>query len=122
MTVRIRPGVAADAAELAALAAITFPLATPPDSPPDDVAAFVAEVLNEQRFADHLADPAKTVLIAEADGAVVGYSMLIVGDPDDPEVLAAVTTRPTIDLNKFYVHPDHHGAGTAATLMAATVD
>ena len=78
-------------------------------------------MLNADRFRDHVADPARLVLVAELDGRPVGYSILIVGEPDDPEVIAAVRTRPTIDLNKFYVHPDHHGAGTAATLMAATI-
>ena len=122
MSVTIRPGVEADAPTLADLAAITFPLATPASTEAAAIEAFVAEVLNADRFRDHLIDPARTVLVAEHDGRPIGYSILIVGEPDDPEVIAAVRTRPTVDLNKFYVHPDHHGTGTAATLMAATVE
>ena len=122
MAVTIRPGVGADARPLAELAAITFPLATPSSTEPAAIEAFVAEVLNADRFRDHLADPARVVLVAELDDHPIGYSILIAGEPDDPEVIAAVRTRPTIDLNKFYVHPDHHGAGTAATLMGATVE
>ena len=48
--------------------------------------------------------------------------MLVTGDPDDADVAAAVTTRPTAEVSKVYVHPDHHGAGIAAALVSATVD
>ena len=122
MTVRTRRGVDADAPALAELAAITFPLATPESSEADAVVAFVRDVLSAERFADYLADSTRIVLVAERDASLVGYAILVVGDPDDPEVLAAITTRPTIDLNKFYVHPDEHGSGAASTLMAAALD
>src|SRR5690349_18716926 len=122
MTVEIRRAVAADAGALAEVAAVSFPLATPADTDPANVVAFVATNLSVERFEAYLADADRIVLVAEQEGEVVGYAMLIAGEPTDPEVLAAVTTRPTIDLNKFYVHPDHHGAGAAAALMAATVE
>lgn len=48
--------------------------------------------------------------------------MLIVADPTDPDVAAALTTRPTAELSKCYVMPGHHGAGIAAALMAATLE
>jgi ribosomal protein S18 acetylase RimI-like enzyme len=122
MDVRIRRGVEADATALAGLAAITFPLATPESSEAAAVASFVRDVLNAERFTGYLSDPARLVLVAERDDELVGYAMLVLGDPEDPDVVAAITTRPTIDLNKFYVHPDQHGSGVASTLMAATVD
>ena len=37
MVLSIRTAVAADAPELAALAALTFPLACPPGSPPEEI-------------------------------------------------------------------------------------
>jgi len=122
MAVRIRRGVDADAPSLAELAAITFPLATPESSEATAVASFVREVLSAERFTAYLADPTRIVLVAEGEDGLVGYAMLVVGDPDDPEVVAAITTRPTIDLNKFYVHPDQHGSGAASTLMTAAID
>jgi diamine N-acetyltransferase len=122
MTVRIRRGVDGDAPSLAELAAITFPLATPQSSEATAVVSFIRDVLSAERFTGYLADPTRIVLVAEADGALVGYAMLVAGDPDDPEVAAAVTTRPTIDLNKFYVHPDCHGSGAASTLMTGAID
>jgi len=122
MTVRIRRGVATDAPALADLAAITFPLATPPDTDPAAIVDFVREQLNVERFASYLADPTRVLLVSEVDDRLVGYTMLIVAEPDDPEVLVAVTARPTVELSKFYVHPDDHGSGTAAALMTATID
>ena len=43
------------------------------------------------------------------------------GDPADPDVAAAVTARPTVELSKVYVMPEQHGAGVAAALMDASV-
>jgi len=52
---------------------------------------------------------------------LIGYTMLVMGEPYDPDVAAAVTTRPTCELSKVYVHPDAHGAGIAAALVATTL-
>lgn len=108
-------------AELAEVAARTFPLACPPAVGPDDVAAFIAENLSAERFADYLADPDRTVLTAVEDGRILGYAMMIRGLPDDPDVAAAVTIRPTVELSKMYVLPDAHGGGVAAALMTEVV-
>ena len=32
-----------------------------------------------------------------------------------------MTIRPTVELSKCYVHPVHHGTGTAAALMGASL-
>jgi diamine N-acetyltransferase len=48
--------------------------------------------------------------------------MLIVAEPSDPAVVAAITTRPTAELSKCYVMPGHHGAGVASALMTRTLD
>jgi ribosomal protein S18 acetylase RimI-like enzyme len=48
--------------------------------------------------------------------------MLIVGEPNDPDVAASLTTRPTAELSKCYVLPDRHGAGVAAALMTRTLE
>jgi tRNA (guanine37-N1)-methyltransferase len=53
---------------------------------------------------------------------VVGYAMLVHGEPTDPDVAACTTARPTTCLDKCYVHPGHHGAGTAHRLVEATVE
>ena len=111
-----------DVDELAAVAAATFPLACPPSSPPDAIAAFVAANLSRERFADYLADPSRTVLAARSGGRIVGYALLVVGVGHDVDVAPAVTIRPAVELSKIYVLLDSHGAGAAAALMTAAVE
>ncbi|WP_209731034.1 GNAT family N-acetyltransferase [Arthrobacter sp. CAN_C5] len=112
---------AEDADRLADLAAITFPLACPASSQPDDIAHHIATELSAGKFREHLADPTKTLLCLRDGDRLDGFSMLIHGDPTDAGVRSALSTFPTIEVSKFYVHPDHHGQGQASTLMQATL-
>jgi tRNA (guanine37-N1)-methyltransferase len=116
-----RPG-ADDVPALAALAAVTFPLACPPSSTPADHAAFVAAHLTPERFAAYLADDDRDLLVADDAGELVGYTMLVAGEPSAADVAAAVPLRPTVELSKCYVLPGRHGAGVAGALMAASLD
>lgn len=100
----------ADADELAALAARTFPLACPPSVASEHVAAFIDANLSPSRFAEYLADPHRAVLAARRGGRIIGYAMLIRGAADD-----------TAELSKLYALPDFHGAGVAAALMEAVL-
>lgn len=122
MTTVVRPARPDEAAAVAELAAATFPLACPPSSTPEDHAAFVAANLTPAHVAAHLADPARDVLVAEEDGALVGYTLLVAGEPYAPEVAAAVPVRPVVELSKCYVRAARHGGGVAADLMAASLD
>nr|ABP46382.1 GCN5-related N-acetyltransferase [Mycolicibacterium gilvum PYR-GCK] len=118
----VQPASEDQLAELADVAARTFPLACPPSVSPDDVAAFIAENLTRERFADYLADPRRGVLVAVADGRIMGYAMTIDGVSDDPDVSSAVTVRPAVELSKLYVVPESHGAGVSSALMDAVVE
>ena len=69
MTVRIRPADHSDAAALAALAAVTFPLACPPTTTPESIADFISRNLTAERFAEYLADPTRTLFVAIPDAA-----------------------------------------------------
>jgi ribosomal protein S18 acetylase RimI-like enzyme len=111
----------ADLAELADVAARTFPLACPPAVTPDNVAAFIDENLSEARFGDYLADAGRVLLTARVDGRMVGYVMLVRGVPDDDDVQRAVTLRPSVEVSKMYVLPDSHGAGASSALMTAAL-
>lgn len=110
-----------DAGELADVAAATFPLACPPTSAPEDVAAFITTRLSQQRFGEYLDDPNRTVFIARDEARILGYAIVIQGVSVDPDVLASVTTRPASELSKLYVLPDRHGAGIAQALMDASI-
>ncbi|RMI13136.1 GNAT family N-acetyltransferase [Cellulomonas triticagri] len=120
--VAVRPARADEADAVAALAAVTFPLACPPSSTPADHAAFIAANLTLAHFAAHLADPARDVLVADDGDALLGYTLLVAGEPYAPEVAAVVPLRPTVELSKCYVLPGQHGRGVADALMAASLD
>jgi ribosomal protein S18 acetylase RimI-like enzyme len=129
----IRMAGPADAAALAELAADTFPLACPPSTTADAIAAFIAANFTVERMGAYLSDPGRTLLVAEEAedelgqlghlGHLVGYSMLIAGEPADADAAAAVTARPAIELSKFYTRALAHGSGAVAgPLMTATLE
>ena len=117
----IRTATADDAGALAALAAVTFPLACPPSAPPEDIAAHLANTLSDRHFRAYLADPDVTVLVIDADSGLRGYSLLVNRPATDPDVVSALEILPSVELSKCYVHPEHHGLGAAAELMNASV-
>ncbi|WAJ47078.1 GNAT family N-acetyltransferase [Mycobacterium sp. Aquia_216] len=110
-----------DVAELANVAALTFPLACPPTATPENIASFVDANLSAARFGQYLRDPARVILVARRDGRIVGYAMVVRGVSDDAGVQQAVDIRPAAELSKLYVLPDHHGSGASAALMEHAV-
>lgn len=127
--VRIRPATRSDAAALSSLAAETFPLACPPHTTAESIAAFIAEHFGVHHFEGYLADPDRILLVAEAaatdapaEPRLVGYTMLIAGEPADADAAGAVTARPAIEVSKVYVLAGAHGTGTGAALMRASLD
>lgn len=111
LTVRIITTDSADAAELAAVAAQTFPLACPPSVAPEDIASFIDANLSTARFAEYLADPRRAILAARDQGRIIGYAMLVRGiDRDD-----------SAELSKLYVLDDFHGTGVSSTLLGTTL-
>ena len=130
-----------DAAALSSLAAATFPLACPPHTTPEAIADFIAKNFGARHFEAYLADPERILLVAEpptaeAAGAaaaagdvdpaeapgLLGYTMLVGGEPADADAARAVTARPTIELSKVYVLAESHGTGAGAALMRASLD
>nr|WP_268957784.1 GNAT family N-acetyltransferase [Ruania zhangjianzhongii] len=102
------------------MAARTFPLACPPSVTPTDAAAFVAENLSAEQFRRYLRDRRRHVLVAELAGAVVGYTLLVVGAPENERVRAAAPDAGA-ELSKCYVLEDFHGQGLAALLLTETL-
>lgn len=116
MGLQIGTAAPADAAELAEVAGLTFPLACPPSILPGDVAAFTDANLSEQRFAEYLADPARRVLAVRDGRRIIGYAMMIRAMPISGD------DGPEVELSKFYLLADRHGSGTAGALMQAAID
>lgn len=115
------------AAEVAFVAAVTFPLACPAHSTRDDIAAHIARSLSPQQFSHWITDPGYTVLVARegSNGPLVGYTLLIHGAPTDDDVRAAVPGDAVSEVSKMYVLPRHQGdrsARPAHRLMAAALD
>jgi GNAT superfamily N-acetyltransferase len=106
-----------DIAELANVAALTFPLACPPTATPQNIASFVDANLSAARFGEYLNDPGRAILTARRDDRIVGYAMLVRGVSDDAGVQQAVEIRPAAELSKMYLLPDYHGGGASTALM-----
>lgn len=121
MTSSIRKATTDDAGALAALAAVTFPLACPPSASPGDIAAHLANTLSEPHFRKYLDDPDVTILVINAREGLRGYSLLVNRPAADPDVSSALALTPSVELSKCYVHPEHHGLGAAAELMHNTL-
>ncbi len=122
MGLSVRRAVTTDAAALHEVAALTFGLACPPGTEQHDIDAFIAGQLSEERFTEYLADSERELLLVEQGGRPVGYTMLVFGEPSDPDVAAAVSARPTVELSKVYVLPGLHGSGASAALLASTLE
>ncbi|NVM97147.1 GNAT family N-acetyltransferase [Arthrobacter sp. SDTb3-6] len=136
MGTTIRQAASEEAAALAELASVTFALACPPGSAPEDIAAFIATHLTAESFARYLGDPSRAVFVAEEHGPaaaatpggsarrgarLAGYSMLVDAPPSDADVAAAVGGGAAVELSKCYARPHVHGTGLTAGLMAASL-
>jgi GNAT superfamily N-acetyltransferase len=111
---RIRYATAADNTMLAEVGAETFYGTFAADNTPQNMAAYLAASFSPQKQAQELADPAARFLIAEIDGAVVGYAHLkiAVAPPD-------VGGRTPMEIARFYVRKAWIGKGFGAQLMKA---
>jgi GNAT superfamily N-acetyltransferase len=118
----VRRAGAADVAELAEVAGATFALACPPGTRQGDIDEFVAEHLSAQSFARYVADERRILLLAEHNADAIGYTMLVLDEPADEDVAAAITLRPTAELSKCYVLPQHHGGGAATALIECNIE
>lgn len=118
----VRSAQPADIDTLAELAADTFPLACPPHLSQQAIAGFIKDNLSPSCFTRYLQDVHRVLLVEETNGRLRGYAMLVLDEPSDPDVAAAVTTRPTAELSKCYVASEHHGTGIAGNLITACFD
>jgi ribosomal protein S18 acetylase RimI-like enzyme len=112
----IRLAVSADANLLAELGARTFSETFASDNKPEDMAAYVAASFNPAQLEAELADSRSIFLIAEIDGAAVGYARLHAGD-----VSQSVEGEGPIELVRLYVSAEWLGRGVGEALMRACI-
>jgi len=113
LRLRLRPAVADDAAAIAALATDAFVAAFGHLYRPEDLAAFLAEHKTAQVYRRAVTDPACSMEVAEADGALAGFCQLRL-----PSEFASRSdaSRP-IALQQLYTDPAMTGRGVGAALM-----
>jgi diamine N-acetyltransferase len=117
-----RVATSADAVALSELASATFPLACPPHTSQQAIADFISKNFTVTNFDSYLADPGRVLFLAEDVGEAIGYAMLILAEPTDPDVIASIGRHPTAELSKLYVRPGHHGGGISVALVDAAVE
>jgi len=108
----IRRAGSADAATLAALGAETFTQTFGHLYPPSDLEAFLAEAYSVERARADLADAAKAVWIAEADGQAVGFALAGPCALPHPQVTDACG-----ELKRLYLLKPWQNGGLGARLF-----
>lgn len=123
----VRGATADDAAEAAWLAALTFPLACPPEASRPDIAAHVARKLTLAHFSEWVAHDERALLVYDDGTRLLGYALLVLGAPGgaaEADAVRAASGRegPYVELSKIYVHPEAMGSGIAGELMRSAID
>lgn len=126
----VRPARPEEAAEIAWLAALTFPLACPPGTPVPTMAAHVAARLTPAHFRTWAGSDGHALVVARrarggAEADVLGYALVVLGEPAGPQEADALRDSagpgPYAELSKLYVHPQEQGTGVASALMVAAI-
>jgi ribosomal protein S18 acetylase RimI-like enzyme len=114
----LRPATAADAPALAALGRDSFVAKFGHLYRAEDLATFLAESHSEDVVARDLADQTMRVMLAQREGALVGFCRIVLecGWPEH-----ARGARP-IELRHLYTAPDATGGGIGAALIDWALD
>lgn len=109
----LRPATPDDAPALSRLGTDSFVVKFGHLYSADNLANFLAGSHSEARVAKEIADPALRVMLAEADGKLLGFCKLVMacGWPDHARGTAV------IELKQLYTDPDATGQSIGAALM-----
>jgi ribosomal protein S18 acetylase RimI-like enzyme len=115
----LRPATPADIPPLALFAAEAFTSAFGHLYRPEDLALFLSEWRTEKAYRDAMAVPANRIQLAEIDGRLAAYALIVLGAGIDerPEPRPA---RPVF-LSQLYCAADLTGHGLGAALMTWTI-
>jgi ribosomal protein S18 acetylase RimI-like enzyme len=111
----LRPALPQDAEALAALARDCFDAAFGDLYEPQDLAAFLSAERSPERYRAHLADPATRIQLAEEDGALVAYSLIVLGRQFDER--PAPQPARAVYLSQLYCAHGATGKGLGAALL-----
>jgi diamine N-acetyltransferase len=114
-TLNLRPARADEAAALAELGRASFVAAFGHLYAPDDLAAFLAEYRTEAKFREHLADPPTLIEVAEIDGKIGAYCLIVRGHKF-AEQAEPRPERPVF-VSQLYCAPEMTGRGLGAALL-----
>ena len=111
----LRPATSADLPALTALARDSFVAAFGHLYKPEDLAYFLGKWRTEQAYRDALATPAKRIQLAELDGRLAAYALIVLGQTfeERPEPRPE---RPVF-LSQLYCDAEMTGHGLGAALM-----
>jgi len=109
----LRPATPDDAAALSRLGTDSFVVKFGHLYSAENLANFLAGSHSEAKVAKEIADPALRVMLAEADGKLLGFCKLVMacGWPDHARGSAV------IELKQLYTDPEATGQGIGAALM-----
>lgn len=114
MQFSIRRAVPADGPAISQVAAQTFALACPANTPASEIHAYIQEHLKPADFERLSQAPDKRLSVALLGDTIVGYSLV----SHDPEPLGIAGADGVAELTKCYVLPDYHGTGVSQSLVA----
>lgn len=106
----IRRAIATDARSLAELGARTFVETFGSANRREDIDAYLATTYGELQQRREIDDPRTITLIAEQDGALIGYAQL------------RTQAAGKIEIARFYVDRPWQGQGVAQTLMQVVIE
>jgi len=112
----VRRAAASDAAALSELAEATFRATFGPHNAAADVEAHCVRAFSEDAQSREIADVDALTLLADVDGAQVGFAQL-----RWPSAPACVPGKRPGEIHRLYVRADHHGQGVAQDLMNASI-
>lgn len=110
----IRQATAADCDAISQVAARTFALACPANTPATEISAYIQGALMPADFERLNREPEMRLSVGLMRRTVVGYSLVNLA----PEPLGIPAADGIAELSKCYVLPEYHGAGVAQRLMA----
>ena len=111
----LRPATEADATALAELGSASFVAAFGHLYKPEDLAQFLADYRTPEKFRAHLADPPTLIQVAEVDGRLAAYCLIVRGQNFD-ERPEPRPTRPVF-VSQLYCAADMTGRGLGAALL-----